>query len=135
MNIKSAARKLWGWIVAGALAVAAFFGYNEAQSQTATDVVSWTMPATRTDGTPLPVTEIARTTVAWGTTPGGPYPNAQDVAAPATTFTFNRGTPGTGTRCYVAFVTDTDGRVGGQSGERCKTVRAAPGSVSGLTVQ
>lgn len=49
--------------------------------------LSWTLPTTYEDGTPLPVSEILGTVVYYGTTPGGPYPNTVTVAAPATTAT------------------------------------------------
>lgn len=108
---------------------------SDARAQVTTDVVSWTLPTQRTDGSALPVSEIAKTTVAWGTSAAGPFPNVQDVASPGTSHTFTRGAPGTGTRCYVAFVTDTGGRVGGQVGPACKTVTAAPGAPTNLQVQ
>lgn len=131
---KRALRSVRNWLIAAALAVAAFFGYD-AYSQVVTDAVSWALPTQRMDGSALPVGEIAKTTVAWGTSAAGPFTNVQDVAAPGTSHTFTRSSPGTGVRCYVAFVTDTEGRVGPQVGPACKTVKAAPGAATNLTVQ
>lgn len=133
-KVKKAARNVWAWLVAAALAVAAFFGYD-ADAQVVTDTVSWTLPTQRVDGSALPASEIAKTTIAWGTSQAGPFPNVQDVASPGTSHVFTRSSPGTGTRCYVGYVTDTEGRVGGQAGPVCKTVKAAPATVGGLTVQ
>lgn len=132
---KSAARRAWKAVTAAALALLGALGIYHAQAQVVTDTVSWTLPTQRTDGSALPASEIAKTTIAWGTSVAGPFPNTQDVASPGTSHVFTRSSPGTGTRCYVAYVTDTDGKVGGQAGPVCKSVKAAPGSVSGLTVQ
>jgi hypothetical protein len=109
-------------------------GCTDARAQTVTDTVSWTMPTQRVGGAALPINEIAKTTIAWGTVPGGPYPNIQDVISPAVQFVFTRGTPATGTRCYTAFVTDTQGRVGGSSAEGCKTIVAVPNPPTSLQV-
>ncbi len=130
-------KRTWKKITATVAAALAAIGiYIGAYAQVVTDRVSWDMPTQRVDGTALPVSEIAKTTIAWGTSVAGPFTNTQDVAAPTTTFTFTRGTPGTGMRCYVLFVTDTDGRVGAQTPTPgCKTVKAAPGVPSNVAVQ
>lgn len=50
-------------------------------------LLSWTLPTTYEDGTPLPVSEISGTVIYYGTTAGGPYPNTVVIGAPATTAT------------------------------------------------
>lgn len=101
------------------------------------DNLSWTMPTQNTDGSALPLADIAKTTVVWGTQPGGPYTaGSQDVAAPATSVTLTR--TGAGTRCYKVNVTTTaaKGSVAGLfSAEGCKTVFATPNAPTGFTVQ
>lgn len=138
-GIKRVARSIWSWLVAAALAVAAFFGYEaDSAAPPTTDIVSWTMPAQYVGGAALPLADIAKTTVVWGTVPGGPYSNSQDVMAPATSVTLARAGDGTGTRCYKAAVTTTAAR-GSMSSqytdEVCKTVHAPPSAPTGLTVQ
>jgi hypothetical protein len=101
------------------------------------DEVSWTMPTQTTDGAALPLSDIAKTTVVWGTAPGGPYTaGTQDVAAPATSVTLSRS--GAGTRCYKINVTTTAAKGSVPSAfspEGCKTVFAAPNPPTNLTVQ
>ncbi len=103
------------------------------------DDLSWTMPTQNTDGSALPLADIGKTTVVWGTVPGGPYTaGSQDVAAPATSVTLTRPGNGVGTRCYKVNVTTTaaKGSVPGLfSAEGCKTVFATPNAPTGLTVQ
>lgn len=115
-------------------ALPALHACSKAEAQVVTDTVTWVLPTQRTDGSALPVGEIAKTTIAWGTSAAGPFPNVQDVAAPGTSHVFTRSSPGLGTRCYTAFVTDTEGRVSGSTGPVCKTVKAAPNAPTGLTV-
>lgn len=121
-------------ILTGGVAVATLHGCTDARGQIVTDTLTWVMPIARTDGAVLPISEIAKTTIAWGTVPGGPYPNFQDVPSPTTRFVFTRGVPATGARCYTAFVTDTQGNVGGSTPELCKTVVTAPRSPTNLGV-
>lgn len=103
------------------------------------DELSWTMPTQNTDGSALPLSSIAKTTVVWGTAPGGPYTaGSQDVAAPAMSVTLTRAGNGVGTRCYKVNVTTTAaaGSVAGLfSAEGCKTVFATPNAPTGFTVQ
>ncbi len=119
------------------LAVLVAFGLSgctDARAQVVTDTVSWTWPTQRTDGAALPLSEIAKVTISWGTSTAGPFTNPRDVAPPATSTVFTRAAPVTGERCYVAAITDSEGRVSGQTGPVCKTVKAAPNAASGLNV-
>lgn len=119
----------------GTLAVLAVLaGCGKADSQTATDTLTWTHPVTREDGSALPLAEIRETLVAWGPS-GGPYTQGSvTVAAPATTVQVtNPGTPGT--RCYVAYTRDTGMRLSVASAQACKTILANPRPPTGLTVQ
>lgn len=132
-RIKNAARKVWLGIVAAALAVAAFFGYD-ANSQTATrDVLTWVAPTQYVDGTAIPSGAITGYRYAWGTAAGGPYPNTQDIGN-VLTVAVNHPAPGYGTRCYrVAAI--ANGQPGEWSAERCKTVAAPAREPTGFTVQ
>lgn len=132
-RIKTLARKVWTWLAAAALAVAAFFGYD-AHSQTATrDVLTWIAPTQYVDGTEIPAGAITGYRYVWGTAAGGPYPNTQDVGN-VLTATVNHPEPGYGTRCYrVAAI--TNGVTGEWSGEGCKTVRAPARAPTGLAVE
>lgn len=47
--------------------------------------VSWTLPNSDVDGTALPVSQIAFSTVSWSRTPGGPPVGSLQVKAPGTT--------------------------------------------------
>ena len=78
--------------------------------------VSWNLPTARVDGTPLPVSELAKTTVEWGTCGTDTIAvveGSQDAAAPATTLTFDHAA---GQICVRAKVTDTQNRVSDWSG-------------------
>lgn len=128
-TIKKAARRVWTWVVAAALAVAAFFGY-EAQSQAAlVDVLTWTAPTHYTDNTPIPAGTITGYRYVWGTTPSGPFPNEVNVGN-VLTAQATRPQPGYGQRCYrVAALVGTAS--GEWSAVACKTVQAparAPGN-------
>jgi hypothetical protein len=127
-------RRIATALILSAAIASVLSGCTDARAQVVTDTLSWTMPTSRVGGAVLPISEIAKTTIAWGTSPGGPYPNLQDVPSPTTRFVFTRGTPATGTRCYTGFVTDTQGTIGGASAEVCKTIVAAPGAPTGLLV-
>lgn len=132
-RIKTAARKVWLGIVAAALAVAAFFGYD-AHSQTATrDVLTWVAPTQYVDGTAIPSGAITGYRYAWGTAAGGPYPNTQDIGN-VLTATVTRPDPGYGMRCYR--VSALAGAINGEwSAEKCKNVAPPMRSPSEFTVQ
>ena len=137
MNIRNALTRARKWIAGALLSLSALLGIiaippADSAGTTAQDVLSWTMPTQNTDGSPLALAEITKSTVAWGTTPGGPYPNVQDVPAPATTVTLTRPNEGYGRRCYRVSVTSTV--QGLWSAEGCKTVTAPPNAPTGLQV-
>lgn len=128
-------KKYWKKITTAFAALLAGLGVYVAHAQTVTDVVTVQYPTTRTDGAALPASEIAKATIAWGASAAGPFPNVQELTAPVVTYTFTRTGSGSGTRCYVSFVTDTEGRIGAQTPvPACKTVKAAPGA-AGTSVQ
>lgn len=96
-----------------------------AQSQAFNDTVSWTLPTTREDGTPLAASELVTVTLRFGP-PGGPYSSERvELLASIGATMFVRSSAGT--RCYVATVTDADGVESADSLEACKTIRAKPG--------
>ncbi len=135
MNIlKRAWKKITAAVAAAAIAIAAFFGFDaESQSAPVQDVVSWTMPTQYMDNTNIPAGTLTGTRIAWGSTPGGPYPNTQDVALPATTVTLTRAET-FGRRCYR--VAALIGTVNGEwSAEGCKNVQAPPKAPTNLQVQ
>lgn len=108
-------------------------GCKPAESQIPGDVVSWTIPTARTDGTALPAAEYKETRIQWGTSQAGPFNGGQTiVAGTATTITVGR--TGYGTRCYVATAVDTAGRQSAPSNVACKTL-VAPPNAPVLTVQ
>jgi hypothetical protein len=43
--------------------------------------VSWSLPQIYADGSPLALSDIGSTLIAWGSQQGGPYPNEQSTAA------------------------------------------------------
>ena len=143
MNIRNALTRARNWIAGVLLSLAGLLGIitmppADSAGATVQDVLSWTMPTHNTDGTPLLLTDIAATNIAWGSASGGPYPNTQDVPAPATTLTLVRSGDGTGTRCYRAAVTTTAATNSVQSQwtpEVCKTVRAPPNPPSDVIVK
>lgn len=72
--------------------------------------VSWDLPTSRVDGTPLPASELAKTTVEWGTCGTDTIASVEgsvDVPAPGTTVAVERGP---GEVCFRANVTDTENR-------------------------
>jgi hypothetical protein len=144
MSIKSRLNKAWkkvtAGIAAGVLAVLSFLGLHDAQSAgpTITDSISWTYPTQNIDGSALAASDIALTRIVWGDTPGGPYPNTQDVAAPGLALALIRPGEGYGRRCYRASVITTVARGSLQglwSGEGCKTVNAPPNQPGNFAVQ
>lgn len=105
---------------------------SKAHAQVVQDHLSWKLPATRTDGSALAASELAKTTIQWGPS-GGPYTQGSvDVQVPLEAVTLDRTGAGIGTRCYVAFVTTVTGVPGLQSAEACKTVEAPPAQVENL---
>src|SRR5690348_10401307 len=75
-RLKSAALKLRMWALAAVAAIGGVFGYHhiaESQATPVTDTLTWTMPPQYMDGTALPISQIAKTTIVWGTAQGGPY--------------------------------------------------------------
>ena len=105
----------------------------------ATAKLSWTVPATRENGSTLKPTDIASYKVRWGTSPGktiGTIPVATgtsyDWAAPLTI-----GTDGTVTAYFSVAAIDTAGRESKRSPEASKTftlVEDSPPSPPVITV-
>lgn len=94
---------------------------------------TWDHPMQRTDGTPLPLSEIAGTTLYRAAQSGGPYAQFAIIAAPGTTYQ----APDTEVvgQFFVATTSDTAGRESAFSTEA--TLPAAgdpPGPPTGLTV-
>lgn len=118
------------------LVAAVFAGCSLAESAAppVTDTLSWNMPTQYTDGSVLALADISKTTVVWGSQPGGPYDNTQDVPAPAVSVVLTRPGTGYGTRCYKVNVT-AKGVPGLYSAEGCKTVQAPPNAPTNLQVQ
>jgi hypothetical protein len=116
-----------------ALGAGSLIGCTPAESQLQGDVVSWTIPTARTDGTALPSSQYKETRIQWGTSPSGPFNvGSTIVAGTATTVTVPRTTYGT--RCYVAVAVDTNGLESSPSNTACKTLIAPPNAPV-LTVQ
>jgi hypothetical protein len=138
VSIKDKFKRAWKNVVAAVaaaiVAVGAWLGINDAESQTATtDTLSWTAPTQYVNDTPIPAGTITGFRYAWGTTAGGPYPNTQDVGN-VLTVNVSRPDPGYGTRCYR--VAALVGALNGEwSVERCKTVQAPAKAPSGFAVQ
>ena len=104
----------------------------------ATAKLSWTVPATRENGSTLKPTDIASYKVRWGTSPGktiGTIPvtgTSYDWAAPLTI-----GTDGTVTAYFSVAAIDTAGRESKRSPEASKTftlVEDSPPSPPVITV-
>lgn len=88
------------------------------------DDVTWVLPTTRVDGTPLPVTELARTEIE--VSRDGTVLTTTDVPAPSTSFTWARELPPNYELCYRARVVDTDGLISDWTVPTCKTVKGKP---------
>lgn len=86
-----------------------------------TETLTWTLPTTRTDGSPLAATDIASTDIfdSFSATPTVPIGN---VAAPAATFT--TAVLGVGTHNFTVVVNDTTGHSSTASNVFTETVAA-----------
>lgn len=127
-------KAVWTALVAAALAVAAFFGYDATSQQApVVDQLSWTAPSQYVDGTTIPAGTLTGTRVAWSATAGGTYTTVQDVPAPAAAVSLTRDTP-YGTRCYKVAAL-----IGAENGEwseaACKTVRPPAAAPTDLRVE
>ena len=88
------------------------------------DDVSWSLPTTRVDGTPLPASELDRTEIE--VTRDGSVVATNSVPVPGTSWNLARELPPNYTLCYRARVVDTDGLASDWSAEVCKTVKGKP---------
>ena len=133
--LKRTWKKLTAAVLAALAAVAAFFGFDAVSGgATVTDNLTWAMPTQYVDGTAIPPGTLTGTRIVWGTAPGGPYANEQDIALPATSAQLTRPGDGYGTRCYrVAALIGTAN--GLWSGEGCKNVQAPPREPTNFQVQ
>lgn len=119
-----------------ALSLVQVGGCSGATAQAPGNVVTWTNPTARTDGTPF--TTQASTSIAWGPK-GGPY-NVGSASVPAPGQTYTDATAYTGTRCYVAYAIDAPPPAGSglpsdASNEVCKAILAKPAAPAGLAVK
>lgn len=86
--------------------------------------VEWTHPTQRVDGTPIAVTEIKETVIAWGLDVANPtFPNERTVAAPAATFVVDIAP---NKWCFRAASRDVDGLTSDWTGPVCVNLRANP---------
>lgn len=127
MSIKSTWQRVKGAIVkfllAAAAVIAGWFGHDMAGAQSMTqDRVSWIHPTQYVDGGALPADSIASTLIVWGTTPGGPWPNTEEVAYPTAERVFQRGESFYGNRCYKLATKLKTGAVSMYTPEMCKDV-------------
>lgn len=86
---------------------------NSTAAPTGSVSLSWAAPATRSDGTPLPLSEIAGYTLYYGSSVGN-YPSSLDVVDPVTTTATVTDLP-VGTYYFVLTARDIDGRESGYS--------------------
>jgi hypothetical protein len=85
-------------------------------------VLSWTAPATRSDGTSLSLADIGGYRIFYGTTPGS-YPNQQTISSGAAQST-TIGSLSAGVSYYLVMTTfDTAGLESGYSPEIKKTAQ------------
>lgn len=136
-------RKLWTRISAffAAVLLAVFGGYTYV---TADDVnLSWTNATQYEDATPLPVSEIANTTLYYSFTALGDTPPADPVdpavfteldSVPASQTDYLHANQANGIHCYYATHTATNGETSVPSNLSCKTVDVRrPGAPEGFT--
>jgi hypothetical protein len=97
------------------------------------DDVSWALPTSRMDGTPLPASEIDRTEIE--VSRDGSVVATDAVPSPVTAYTYTRPTPPNYTLCYRARVVDTDELASDWTSEVCKTVKGKPNPPSGMSVK
>jgi hypothetical protein len=108
-------------------------GCSAAVSVPPADVLTWVHPTQNTDGSALPLAQIASTQISSGST-GGPYGNTVTVAAPANTATIPRSVS-PGTVCYVAVTVTVTNQASSPSNEACVTVLAPPKPPTNLTAK
>jgi uncharacterized protein YceK len=114
-------------ILAAIAAAVVLSGCNPAISQGTDDLLTWTIPTQRTDGTSLPALQYKETRIQWGTSSAGPFNVGQKIVTGTATSTSIAGTGGVpGTRCYVAVAVDVNGLESAPSNVACKTVVAPP---------
>lgn len=87
----------------------------------ADDTVTVVLPTEYDNGDPLPVSQISRWTVFWGTAENSYQTGALSVQASQLSVTVPRSGPGK--VCYVVVVADMDGIESDQSEPICRTVR------------
>ena len=87
----------------------------------ADDVVTVQLPTEYDDGSPLPLAQISRWTVYWGTAADSYNVGAMNVQPTQLSVTVPRS--GSGTVCYVVEVADSDGITSSLSDPVCRTVR------------
>jgi len=87
-------------------------------AQVTADVLTWTAPTTRADGSPLAASEILQYRIDWSAVAGGPY-NAGTATVPGDELGFTRSNRPAGRACYVAVTIDTAGLVSANSNEAC----------------
>ncbi len=98
----------------------------------ATGTLKWTNPTTRTDGSPLAASEIAKVDIFDSASPGAPIGSITDGST-----TFATGVLTVGDHSFTAVVTDTTGHVSGPSHVATATIAptvAAPAAISDLAV-
>jgi hypothetical protein len=114
----------WVILLVAASALLWIFIGNVASAGTLT--VTFNHPTKYTDGTTLAVADIQYTTIEYGTQVGGTFGASlgyYDLAAPATSYTFNLAA---GSYCVRAQTKMKSGTTSGLSNVSCKTVDAPP---------
>lgn len=136
-KVKKAARSVWSWLVAAALAVAAFFGY-EADTAEPTYAVTLTMPTQYTSGEPLALTELASYTIVY--TVNGGAQQTKVVTSGITAISSTTIPKQLGRTCASAFVTTnatglTPNTSSSQVGPVCVVNAGIPNAPTNLTLQ
>lgn len=111
-------------IILGLAAGALFLMDTAKAAGSQSDDVTWTLPTERTDGAPLPASELSHTEIE--VSKDGVVIGTDLVPAPGVSFTWTRALPPNYTLCYRARVADTEGQLSDWTNPVCKTVKARP---------
>ena len=91
---------------------------SNARAQVTDDVVTWTAPTMRADGSPLSAAEILQYRITWSKVAGGPYTAGSAIIA-GNLLTWTRAGRTAGRACYVLVTIDTGGLESALSTESC----------------
>ena len=88
--------------------------------------ITWDIPTTREDGSPLPANEYGGALIRWGQGSGAPYDEVTDVAGASTETIDNYPLLWDTEYCFIVEAYDTAGRLAMPTPEQCVTTPSRP---------